>query len=227
MTTLNIKFDVSTATRFPVYAQFGGQCMPQPAFLELDIRDGSLTADYSGEVGNGVPGAVWHGRILRFKLMPETTADQIERIINDNVELFQKILDGSEDVWNGSNWVGKFSDEATNIIEQINQQDLFVCEAEGGMIELASWIEDKPFPTGSESVEAFAQGVIDTDGMNGFYFREPYNIDSLLSDLRDIWGDLLYSGTDIPAVVAQHLVEHGTCDNSAWMDELREFASAE
>lgn len=227
MAALNIKFDASTAKRFPVYAHFAGQCMPQPAYLELDIRDGSLDADYSGEIGNGVPGAVWHDLILRFKLMPETTADQIESIIKDNSELFQKILDGAEPVWNGSNWIGEFTDEVTEILQSIDQQELFVCEAEGGMIELAEWIEDKPFPTAGQSVEQFAQDVIDTDGLNGFYFQEDYDIETLLSQLRDIWADMLYSGKDIPAMVAQHLIEHGTCDDSAWMEELREFANAE
>lgn len=225
MATLSIKFDASTADRFPVYAQYGGQCMPQPAYLELDIRDGKLTADYSGEVGNAVPSSVWHDLVLRFKLMPETTADQIEKIINENAEMLQKILDGAEVVWNGSNWVGQFTDEAQDVIDSINQQDLFVCEAEGGMIELAEWIEDKPFPTDGQTLEQFAEDIIDSDGEGGLYFREPYSVDSLLSDLRDIWAEMLYSGRDIPDLVAQHLLEHGTCDDSAWMDELRDFAA--
>lgn len=224
MATLNIQFDASSAKRFPVYAQFSGQCMPQPAYLELDIRDGSLDADYSGDIGNAVPGAVWHDLVLRFKLGPETTAGQIEKIINDNKDLFQSILDGSESHWNGSNWVGKFSESAQELIDSINQGDAFMFDLEGGMIDLAQWIEDKPFPTNGQTLEQFAQDIIDTDGVNGFYFPEPYDIETLLSYLRDVWADILYSGKDIPAVVAQHLIEHGTCDDSAWMDELREFA---
>lgn len=227
MTTLNIKFDASKAKRFPVYAHFAGQYLPQPAYLELDIRDGSLDADYSSEIGNGVPGAVWHNLILRFKLAAYTTAGEIEKIINDNKDLFQAILDGSESHWNGSNWVGQFTDEANELIESLYQSDIFMFDSEGGMIELAEWIEDKPFPTNGQTLEQFAQDIIESDGMNGYWFEEPPQIDSLLSDLRYIWADRLYRGKDIPALVAQHLIEHGTCDDSAWMEELREFANAD
>lgn len=227
MATLNILFDASTAKRFPVYAQYGGQHEPQPAYLELDIRDGSLIADYSGLIGNAVPSAVWHSLIVRFAINPHTTADQIEKIINDNKDLFQAILDGSESHWNGSNWVGKFSEEAQESIANIHQTDAFMRELEGGMIDLAEWIEDKPFPEVGQTLEQFAQGVIDSDGQNGYYFRETPNLDSMLSDLRDIWADLLYRGKYIPANVARHLIEHGTCDDSQWLPELREFAAAE
>lgn len=226
MTTLNIKFDASKAKRFPVYAHFAGQYMPQPAYLELDIRDGSLDADYSSEIGNGVPGAVWHNLILRFKLAAYTTAGEIENIINNNKDLFQAILDGSESHWNGSNWVGQFTDEANELIESIYRDDIFMFDFEGGMIELTEWIEDKPFPTNGQTLEQFAQDIIESDGMNGYWFEEPPQIDSLLSDLRYIWADMLYSGKDIPALVAQHLIDHGTCDDSTWMEELREFANA-
>lgn len=224
MTTLTIKFDASNAKRFPVYAHYQGQYQPQPAYIELDIRDGSLDADYSGEIGNALPGAVWHSLVLRFKLAPETTADQIEKIINDNKDLFQSILDGSESHWNGSNWVGKFSESAQELINTIDQGDAFMFDLEGGVIDLTQWIENQPFPADNQTLEQFAQAIIDSDGEGGFYFLEPYHIDSLLSDLRDIWADMLYSGNDIPTSVAQHLIEHGTCDDSAWMDELREFA---
>lgn len=227
MATLNILFDASTAKRFPVYAQYSGQHSPQPAFLELDIRDGSLVADYSGEIGNAVPSAVWYSLVLRFKLAPETTAGQIEIIISDNKDLFQSILDGSESVWDGSNWVGKFSEQAQESIASINEVDAFMFDLEGGMIDLAQWIEDKPFPEDGQTLEQFAQGVIDSDGQNGYYFREIPNIDSMLSDLRDIWADMLYRGNEIPVIVAKHLIEHGSCDDSQWMDELREFAKGE
>lgn len=226
MKNLNIMFDASTAKRFPVYAQYAGQHSPQPAYLELDIRDGSLTADYSGEIGNAVPSAVWHSLIIRFRLDPHTTSGEIEKIINDNKDFFQAILDGAESHWDGSNWVGKFSENAQEIIESINQGDVFMRDLECGMIDLAQWIENAPFPEDGQTVEQFAQGVIDSDGQHGYYFADTPNLDSMLSDLRAIWADMLYCGDYIPAVVAQHLIQHGTCDDSQWMDELRDFASA-
>ncbi|WP_276681533.1 hypothetical protein [Thalassolituus oleivorans] len=227
MTTLNIKFEASTANRFPVYAKYEGQHQPQPAFLELDIRDGSLTADYSGEIGNAVPVDVWNNLILRFTLQPETTAEEIERIIEENKETFQGILNGAESEWNNSNWVGKFTDETQEIINELSQLEPFACETQGGLVELAEWIADKKFPSAGQSVEDFAEDVISSDGNDGFYFENPYNLESMLSDLRDVWADALYSGDEIPAQVAKHLIEHGTCNDSQWMEELKEFANAE
>lgn len=227
MTTLNIKFAASTAKRFPVYAKYEGQHQAQPAYLELDICDGSLTADYSGEIGNAVPVRVWNNLILRFSLMPETTAEEVARIIEENKETFQKILDGSKSEWNNSNWVGKFTDETKEIINEISQLDPFVCDVQGGLIELSEWIAENKFPSTGQSIEDFAEDVISSDGNDGFYFENPYNLESMLSDLREVWAEALYSDEEIPAEVAQHLIEHGTCKDSAWMEELNEFANAE
>lgn len=40
----------------PVYHKYPRQFNPQPAYIELDCRgEGVLSADFSGEIGNGVP----------------------------------------------------------------------------------------------------------------------------------------------------------------------------
>lgn len=225
MTTLHVKFDASTSKRFPVLAHFAGQLRPQPAFLTLDIRTGELDADYSSEIGNGVPADVFHDLVLRFPLSPETSAAEIESIISDNKDLFQSILDEAEEVWDGSNWVGSLSARGRDIFEELGHHNFFCACAEGGIIDLPQWVEDNPFPKDGQSLESFAQDIIDSDGENNYFFIEPYeSVEQMLGDLRDVWTDYLYAGREIPKLVAQHLIEHGTCDDSAWMDELREFA---
>ncbi|MGL6121471.1 MAG: hypothetical protein ACRC1W_00235 [Shewanella sp.] len=228
MPKLQVLFDATTSNRFPVYAQYAGQSYPQPAYLTLDIRSGELDADYSGEIGNAVPVSVWNDITLRFALMSETTADQIAEIIERNAAMFQEILDGSEVKWNGNNNVGKFTKHAQSLRDLIDEQRLFVCESTGGMLDLFdNFLEFKPFPSVGQSIEEFAQDIIDLDGESGFYFLVPYCLDSLLSDLRDQWAEMLYRGLALPVIVAQHLIEHGTCDDSLWVEELTEFASAE
>ena len=44
-----------------LFRQYHGQSEPQPAYLELDLRDGILRADYDSEVGPAAPAAVHHG----------------------------------------------------------------------------------------------------------------------------------------------------------------------
>lgn len=228
MPKLEIKFNAATAKRFPVYKKYRGQILEQKAFLSLDLRDGTLLADYDSTIGDSVPKDVWNDIILRFKLEPQTTAGRIEQIINENKELFQAILDDSKVILVNGDHKGYLGKRARDLFDSRSDGSLFrfLTGYDGGIIDLAQWIEDKPFPANGQSLESFAQQIIDTDGLNDFYFLEPYTIDSLLSDLRDIWASMLYAGETIPNQVAQHLIAHGTCDDSQWLDELREFASS-
>lgn len=204
--------------RFPVYCKYPQQFRPQPAYITLDIRTGEIDADYSGEIGGGMSFDVFHNIVIRAPINPETTADQITEIINDNLDLFQKILDASEVVWDGSNYVGRTDYELYELTEIGFQR------YEGGIINLAEWIQNDPFPADGVTVEQFAQEALDSED-NGYYFLREMTVDEMLSDLRSIWADMLYSGKDIPKAVAQYLLETGECDDSQWMDELKEFAN--
>lgn len=220
MPILNVKFK-NEGKRFPVYTHYQGQYFPQPAFLSLDIRDGALEADYSGEFGNAVPLNVWHDLVLRFKINPASTAEQIEEIINNNKQAFQAILDGSEEVWDDNNWVGKFSDEATAIMNSIMYGDALYSEG-GGMMSLDTCLESNPFPSEDQTIEEFAQEIIDSDGVEGFYFEKEYHLDSMLSDLRDEWAEMVYRGVELPSRIAQYLIDHNAC-NDVYLDDLKEM----
>ncbi len=229
MTTLNIKFDAATADRFPAYAKYPGQMQPQPAFIELETSDGELTVDYSGEIGNAVPGNIYHGIDLRWDITPEAKSGDISTAIDCLTDLFQQVLDGHSVSWDGKNYVGRLTEEAQEASEKIQRElDAMLSGNEGGLIEsLHQWIEQQPFPADGQSVEEFAGDVVASDGESGYWFKKAYTAEEMLSELRDVWAEELYSGNKIPAVVARHLIEQGTCDDSNWMDELRKFATAE
>lgn len=105
----------------PVYHKYPGQINPQPAFIELDCRgEGKLMADYSGEIGNAVPCYYWNGLAVRWGISSETSGDSLKTIF-ENEELLaicQRIVDGFEEKWNGSNFVGKYSDDAKEAIDE-------------------------------------------------------------------------------------------------------------
>lgn len=147
---------------FPVYSKYPHEPNPQRAFIILDIRTGEVDADYTGELGNAVPADVYHRQVLRFSINPMSTTDQINKMLNEHQAIFQAILAGAEVVWDGCNYAGRFTQDATAL--------------------------------------------------------------EIRDELLTLWGEQLYTGEALPESVAQALLEDGRCNDSAYLDELREFA---
>ena len=81
----------------PVYCKYPGQILPQPAYIELDLRDEpELSAGYNPEIGNGMPVYVWEGRAIRWPIYPHTSRESLIQLSKD--EDFQtavkEIIDG-------------------------------------------------------------------------------------------------------------------------------------
>lgn len=230
MTTLNITFNAETSGRFPVYCKYQDRYQEQPAYIVLDLETGECNADYNSEIG-GTPEPIWNGCILTFRLSPSATADEIESIIENHAEEFQNILDGSSVEWDGSNWVGQLNEDALSICESLNKcSEGFWLDCNSSIIDndyFVDWLQDGIYPHSGQTPEDFAEYLWSLDGEGDCYFSDDMNNpDSILSALRDVWAERLYAGYDLPKDVAQHLIEEGTCDDSQWMDELKEFANA-
>jgi hypothetical protein len=235
MLGLNITFNAENTTRFPVYCEHGGQYQPQPAYLYLDLRNGECSADYNGEIGS-TPIIHWQNIVLTFPIAAETSADDIQALIEQHSEDFQAILSGSTVEWDGSNNVGTFNENAKAILEKLN----FFGEGDPEAIQsydnistiinsayFEEWLQDNIFPSEHETVDSFAEELYLCDGNENAYFSESMNSkDAILSSLIDIWAEQLYSGNDIPATVAQYLIKQSTCEDSQWLTELNEFAQA-
>lgn len=96
----------------PVFAQYENQCNPQPAYLVLDPVEPDLEADYSGEIGNGMPADVWHNRVIRISI-PACSSYQGIKALEENEQLIkfvEKMRDSFEDHWDGNNYVGRYYD---------------------------------------------------------------------------------------------------------------------
>ena len=74
---------VESSELHPLWRQYDGQLTTQPAFIEHDTRNGSLIADYSGEVGGGVPEDVWNGKRRRYAISPQLTCAEINALLDD------------------------------------------------------------------------------------------------------------------------------------------------
>ena len=97
----------------PLYCRYRNEINPQPAYVIM-TEDGTVTADYSGEIGNGVPMYVWHNRTLRWRV-PSTIRGSClaEKLQSPEVAaLLQRVHDGHTVEWDGSNYAGKLTADA-------------------------------------------------------------------------------------------------------------------
>jgi len=197
---------------FPVYAKYPQQVNAQPAFITLDTRDGEIDADYSGEIGNGLPADVWNGIVIRFPINCMSTTSEIDTMIADCLADFQAVLDCED------------GEELESLKYDIERK--LAAGSETSICTLAEYLAyESEYPDENQSIEAFAADLLDGNGDNNVWFSpELDSADHVIDALLDMWADTLYAGDDLPALAAQALLADGRCADSQWMDELREFA---
>ena len=62
---------------------------------------------------NSMAGEVWHGLASEFNIPEDTDFEEFSKFFNEEVKpLLQKIGEGFESSWGGSNWKGSFTEEA-------------------------------------------------------------------------------------------------------------------
>ena len=91
-TTITIT-PVESSELHPLWRQYDGQSTTHPAFIEHDTRNGSLIADYSGEVGVVVPEDVWNGKRRRYAISPQLTCAEINVLLDDVAAVLDKDAD--------------------------------------------------------------------------------------------------------------------------------------
>ena len=151
----------------PVYAQFDGQCQPQPAFIRLN-ESGSVYADYEGGVGEGCPASVWHGRDARINIRPTASGKALREMFADEgfMALVRRYYDGLTVEWDGSNNVGALTEDAKAALEAIERI------AEGldciNIFDADDWIEyatreEMEQHGGIEGYAKYLDGLTDAD----------------------------------------------------------------
>lgn len=103
----------------PLYRKYDGQVNPQPAYLELDSEGGVLVyADPT--IGSGMSFDVWHGRSLCWPIPWNLSVTGIDWMLDKYAETLQKIHDGHTVEWDGSNHVGRLTDEAKELSDDLD-----------------------------------------------------------------------------------------------------------
>lgn len=126
----------------PLYNRYSRQTNPQPAYVYL-TEDGDVGADYSGEIGNSVPMAVWNNRTLHWGVKSDINGNLLADFLeNEARPLLEKVHEGHEVDWDGNNHVGLLSDEAKIAAEQLQDMlDNLWQNGEGGVWKVDSWLD--------------------------------------------------------------------------------------
>jgi len=101
-----------------LHCHYERQSEAQGVYVELDCENELLHVEYNGEIGNAVPFSVYHGHDQRFGI-PLLKTDAINRLLDEIAPLAERVIAGYESVWDGNNYVAKFSSDAQAALEEI------------------------------------------------------------------------------------------------------------
>lgn len=198
-----------------LYRHYDGQSEPQDTYIELDTQSETLSATHNAEIGNAIPFSVHCGLDRRYRI-PILTADAVNRVMHQIAPLADRVIAGTEIVWDDNNTVARLDDDALAAEEEI-EKFLGLSTQDGG------WDSgpNQGFP------ESDLVAVWDIDGVvNGEEVAE-YGItadttDARLEEIRqEILSDLAGLG-DSSVVVCRGLDDHlkGLRDELAEEDPL-------
>ena len=145
----------STDPTHPLYHHFDGQLFPQPAYLEIDLDAKSLRAGWSEEIGGAVPMRVWEGEVLRFRINPDLTCEEVNILIDDAAPLVQRVIEYAE-----RRVLGAFSDNLLNDIERMCSERF---TEGGGVVSASDFFQSKnvlPRPDMTDDeIQEFADNI--------------------------------------------------------------------
>lgn len=158
--------------------------------LKLDPRDMTVwvTQEYND---NSTPSDEWHGLVLTWSVQGHPVESSMREWIDEHMAELQRICDGYESVWDGSNHIGRLTDDARTVKEAIefelnNGEGLFT-HYEYWSVE--SWLEstmsDIAADTTDEALRAMASEAITALDSNQILDTDEDGAYKHLADHRD------------------------------------------
>jgi hypothetical protein len=147
---LHTDFDLSKQAALACW--YPSQTAPQPVCFELDCDTGDLRLIYDPEIGPGIPVGVYHGRVRRYYVSSIPSAFQAIEWLGQAAEYAEDVIRGYKLVWNGSNHVGVFDEDARNADTAF---ELWARELDDGYIEYwdtLDWLEDGGYTEADDHV---------------------------------------------------------------------------
>ena len=139
-----------------LYLCYPGQTKAQPCYVELDCYKATLSAEPNTEIGNAVPLDVHHGHRIRWTI-PALKARRANELLSEIAPLAERVVAGYYKVWNGSNTVAEYNDDASEAIREIEREiqlwDTTDCRL--SVLDASTYYE----PLGSKLVQARELGI--------------------------------------------------------------------
>lgn len=118
---------------------------PLSHYLELDIEYKRVRFGERYSTDNAVPMRVWHGLVRRYELPTFTDAVALTQAINNGEfdSLLGRIVENTEIVWDGHNWVCEFHPDAEEAEQELQEKlrdyelDMGDC---GGVWSARDWL---------------------------------------------------------------------------------------
>ena len=144
--TINV-VEVDETNPTALYLRYPGQGPAQGVYIQLDLRDGELTANAEVEVGNSFSRSARDGVVRQWTLPYVPTAEGANTLLHALVPLAERVLAGSTVESDDVNQVGYLNDAADaaeskilrylEVVEysQVQQMDASKWWSEGGLPE--------------------------------------------------------------------------------------------
>src|SRR5690554_5820712 len=106
------QFDEDDLT--PVLEWPAGQFGPKPAAIQIDCHTDTVTAAATRYITDATPSDVYYHHRLEFRIPSSITGRALNRVFEDSEfrRLCERIIDGYDTKFNGSNVIGVYSDDA-------------------------------------------------------------------------------------------------------------------
>lgn len=176
-----------------LHHRYPGQTETQSTYIELDLVDGSLLADFDGEVGRGVSENVVRGFERRYGI-PVLTGDAANDLMREIAPLAERILADWERAWMHGNPVAVLGSDALEAESEIEK-----------MLGLDG--SEAPYFTAGQLVAEWDLNMFDNSEL------DEYGITAKTSDdrLEEIEKDILSNRTasiENPVSVCPGLTDH-------------------
>lgn len=118
MTSTSTVRIIPCTTDDELWRHYDGQSDSQDCYIELHLRGETMHATYNAEIGNGVPGSVYHGFDRRYGI-PVLTGEAANELMERIAPLADRILADWDEHWDGNNMKARLGEDAEAAEEEI------------------------------------------------------------------------------------------------------------
>jgi len=164
-----IKIVMVENTMAPLFHRYLMKQECQPAHIELDLENETLTAEYNAEIGNAVPFSVHNGICRWYGIPALATGQSINDLMTEILPLCERIHAGYERHWDGHNHVARLTEDALEADEEIesmlvdwtpNNMAEYIPEWDDWYVEFYSLLDDLSGTQDAEEFDDFASNEL-------------------------------------------------------------------